>query len=447
MASLPAGPPTPLTLRSHRAGARFTCGAGRVVSAYVPSVVSVLTRHRDFRRLFGAELVVFGGDWFAVIPLMALLLDLTGRGLWGSLALAADTAVLALLLPYAGTVADRLDRRRILVTTSLAALVAVVVLLAVRSPGVAWLGPVAIGILGAAKAFYTPAALAALPNLVPQEDLSTANAIAGSAWGTMLVVGASLGGVMTVLVGPYACFLITAGCLLLATYLVWRIRAPMQAGRPAEPVPALRALREALGYIRRRPRVLSLVTVKSAVGVGNGLLATFPLLAAAFGAGPIGTGLLFAARGLGALAGPLLLRRVLLRRSWLLPGLAISMAGYGLAYLGVSVSPWFALTLGLVIVAHLAGGGNWTMSNYALQLEVPDELRGRVFATDMMIATLAISASLLVVGALVDVLELRVLIAGCASATLLYAIGWRLVTRRLNAPAAAPAGQPGAAGA
>lgn len=397
----------------------------------MPSVLSVLTRNRDFRRLFGAELVVFGGDWFAVIPLMALLLDLTGRGLWGSLALAADTLALALLLPYAGTVADRLDRRKILVVTSLAALLAVVVLLAVRSPGAVWLGPVAIGLLGAAKAFYTPAALAALPNLVPREDLSTANAIAGSAWGTMLVIGASLGGVMTALVGPYACFMITAGCLLAATYLVARIRTPMQTGRPAQPTPPMRALREALRYIRQRPRVLSLVTVKSAVGVGNGLLATFPLLAAAFAAGPMGTGFLFAARGLGALAGPLLLRRVLTHRSWLLPGLAISMAGYGVAYLGVAVSPWFALTLVLVMAAHLAGGGNWTMSNYALQLEVPDQLRGRVFATDMMIATLAISASLLVVGVLVDVLELRVLIACCASATLLYAIGWRLVTRRL----------------
>lgn len=409
---------------------RPCAGRSRVTSGYVPSVISVLTRQRDFRRLFLAELVVFGGDWFAVIPLMALLLELTGRGMWGSVALAADTGALALLLPYAGTVADRLDRRKILVTTSTIALVAVVVLLAVRSPGVAWLGPVAIGILGAAKAFYTPAALAALPNLVPREDLSTANAIAGSAWGTMLVVGASLGGLATALVGPYVCFLITAGCLLLATYLVWRIRRPMQADRTAPPARALTAQREALAYIRRHPRVLSLVTVKSAVGVGNGVLATFPLLAASFAVGPAGTGFLFAARGLGALVGPLLMRRVLGHRSWLLPGLAISMGGYGLAYLGVAVSPWYALTLVLVVVAHLAGGGNWTMSNFALQLEVPDALRGRVFATDMMLATLAISMSLLVVGMLVDVVLLPVLIACCASATLLYAVVWRLATRR-----------------
>jgi MFS family permease len=413
-------------------------------------VLSVLTRNRDFRRLFLAELVVFGGDWFAVIPLMELLLDLTGRGVWGSLALAADTAVLAVLLPYAGTVADRLDRRKILVATSLGALAAVVVLLAVRSPGLAWLGPVAIGVLGAAKAFYTPAALAAMPNLVPRADLSVANAVAGSAWGTMLVVGASLGGVMTALLGPYACFLITAACLLAATVLVWRIRAPMQAGRAGEPTPPLVALREALGYIRRRPRVLSLVTVKSAVGVGNGVLASFPLLAASFAAGPMGTGFLFAARGLGALVGPLLMRRVLAHRSWLLAGLAISMAGYGLAYLGVALSPWYALTLALVVVAHLAGGTNWTMSNFALQVEVPDQLRGRVFATDMMIATLAISVSLLVVGALVDLVELRVLIAGCGCATLLYAIGWRIGTRRQSladrAPSGPGSGEPAPAG-
>jgi MFS family permease len=407
----------------------------------VSPVLSVLTRHRDFRRLFLAELVVFGGDWFAVIPLMALLLELTGRGLWGSLALAADTALLALLLPYAGTVADRLDRRKVLVVTSLAALLAVVVLLAVRSPGVAWLGPVAIGLLGGAKAFYTPAALAALPNLVPPEDLSAANAIAGSAWGTMLVVGASLGGLMAAAVGPYACFVITAVCLLLATWLVWRIRTPMQAERTSEPTPALVALREALGYIRRHPRVLSLVTVKSAVGVGNGVLATFPLLAASFGLGPIGSGFLFAARGLGALVGPVLMRRVLARRSWLLPGLAVSMAAYGLAYLGVAVTPWYLLTLLLVAVAHISGGGNWMMSNFALQLEVPDALRGRVFATDMMIATLAISVSLVVIGALVDVVDVRVLVACCASATLVYAVGWRLATRRHDLPdhAAVPA--------
>jgi MFS family permease len=136
-------------------------------------------------------------------------------------------------------------------------------------------------------------------------------------------------------------------------------------------------------------------------------------------------------RGLGALIGPLLMRRVLAHRSWLLPGLAISMSAYGLSYLGVAASPWFALVLVLVFVAHLAGGTNWVISNFTLQGEVPDQLRGRVFATDMMIATLAISASQLVAGVLVDRMNTHLLIAACGAVTLVYALGWRLATRRL----------------
>src|SRR5690606_42082454 len=102
----------------------------------------------------------------------------------------------------------------------------------------------------------------------------------------------------------------------------------------------------------------------------------------------------------------------------------------------------YALTLRLVFVAHGAGGGGWTMRNFAVQLELPHELRGRVFAPDMMLATLAVSASLLIFGALIDVLDLRVLIASCASATLLYAVTWRLVTRRVDRRSPRPAGAP-----
>jgi MFS family permease len=405
-------------------------------------VLSVLTRNRDFRYLFLAELVVFGGDWFAMIPLVTLLQHLTGSGLPGALALAADTLVNALVLPFAGTLADRLDRRKIMIASNLAAILAISLLFLVGVHGLIWIGPVAIGLAAAAKACYTPAAGAALPNVVDPADLSAANALGGSAWGTMLVVGASLGGVLNAAVGPYACFGIALFCLAGSAALVFRVRRPMQADRAdhTQAARTLPAMVEALGYIRRHARVASLVTVKCAVGLGNGVLAVFPLLATVvFPVGSMGTGLLFAARGLGALVGPLLLRRVLTHRNWLLPGLAVSMAIYGLSYLGVSISPWFWLALVLVAVAHLAGGGNWVMSNYALQIEVPDHLRGRVFATDMMLATLAVSVSLLVVGALVDHVGARVLLAGCGLLTMLYGIGWRLATRRLMRTAESPA--------
>jgi len=400
----------------------------------VASTLSVLTRNRDFRNLFFAELVVFGADWFVMVPLLVLLPELTGSGVWGALVLAMDTGIVALLLPYTGTIADRVDRRKIMIVANLAALLGVLLLLGVHSGATAWLALVAIGTVAVAKAFYSPAAQAALPNVLEPAELAAGNAIAGSAWGTMTVVGASLGGVLTAAFGPYACFWIAAAFLVVAALLAGRIRRPLQVPRD-QTVPAPRtwaAISEALRYIGHRPRVLALVTVKSAVGLGNGVLTVFPLLAGLYGVGAIGTGLLFAVRGAGALAGPMLMRRVFGHRSWLLPGLALSMTGYGLSYVGVAFAPWFWLVLVLVFVAHLAGGGNWVLSNFALQGEVPDRLRGRVFATDMMLATLAVSVSQLVVAAMVDHVDAWIVLAGCGLTTVVYAIGWRIATRRLS---------------
>jgi MFS family permease len=395
-------------------------------------IFAVLRRNRDFRRLVAAELVMFGGDWFVMVPLLVLLPRLTGSGLWGGLVLAVDTGIQAVLLPFAGTIADRLDRRRIMLTANAAGVVAVLALLAVRSPGTAWIAPAAVAALAVAKAFYTPAATAALPNLVEPADLAAANAIAGSAWGTMTVVASSLGGVLAAHVGPYTCFAITAACLASATLLVRLVRRPMQVGLALAPARTFAAIGEALRYIRARPRVASLVTVKSGVGLGNGVLTTFPLLATAvFAVGPTGTGALFAARGLGVLIGPLLLRRVLAHRSWLLPGIAISMVAYGVAYVGVAAAPWFWLVVVLVALAHIGGGGNWAMSTFALQTEVPDTLRGRVFATDVMITMLAVTVSQLLVSVFVDHVNTRVLVACCGAVTVMYAIGWRLLTRRV----------------
>jgi MFS family permease len=396
--------------------------------------LSVVVGNRHFRRLFGAQLVVFGADWFVMVPLLVLLPKLTGSGVLGALVLAADTGIVALLLPFTGTVADRFDRRKIMTAANLATLVGVLLLFGVRTAGTAWLAPVAIATVAVGKAFYSPAAQAALPNVLEPEELAAGNAVAGSAWGTMTVVGASLGGLLSTRLGAYACFAVAAAALLGAAILASTIRRPLQAPRDGA-VPGQRtwhAIGEALRYIGQRPRVLALVTVKSAVGLGNGVLTVFPLLAGVYGVGAIGAGLLFAVRGAGALVGPMLTRRVLEHRAWLLPGLAVSMSTYGLGYLGVSLARWFPLVLVLVFVAHLAGGSNWVLSNYALQAVVPDRLRGRVFATDMMLATLAISVSQLAVAAVVDLVDERVVLAGCGLTTVSYAAVWSLATRRLR---------------
>ncbi|MGW5673368.1 MFS transporter, partial [Micromonospora sp. NPDC003776] len=154
--------------------------------------VSVLVRNRDFRNLFLAELVVFGADWFVMVPLLVLLPALTGSGVWGALVLAVDTGTTALLLPYTGTIADRFDRRKIMMVANLGALAGILLLLGVRDAGTAWLALVAIAAVAVAKAFYSPAAQAALPNVLDPADLAAGNAVAGSAWDSFPAVPAGL---------------------------------------------------------------------------------------------------------------------------------------------------------------------------------------------------------------------------------------------------------------
>jgi MFS family permease len=205
-----------------------------------------------------------------------LLNELTGKGIWGGLALGVETGVVALLLPYAGTIADRFDRKVIMVTANLGALAAVATLFAVRGSVAGPVALVAIALMAVAKAFYSPAANSAIPNLVDRKDLANAMAVSGTMWGTMAIVGSSLGGVVSGLLTPYHCFGIVGLGLVVAALLTWRIHRPMQEAVGDSGRPAFAAIREAMGYLRGEPSLLALVTVKSAVGLGNGVLTTFP---------------------------------------------------------------------------------------------------------------------------------------------------------------------------
>jgi predicted MFS family arabinose efflux permease len=401
--------------------------------------LDLLRREKDFRRTYLAQLIALGGDWFAIIPLLVLLPELTGTGLWGALVLAADTLVFALVGPYAGTLVDRLDRRRIIVVANTVAGLSALLLLLVRSEATAWIALVAIGLVAAAKAFAQPAASAAIPNLVEPQDLSTASVLNGASWGTMLAVGAALGGLVAGTLGTTVCFLLDAVLLLGAAALTASTRKPFSdpSTPPRERRPVRSDVAEAVGYARRERRVLALVTCKSGPAFGNGALSLFPLYgAAAFGLGPLGVGLMYSARGVGALVGPLLLRRRATDPARLYGVLAGSMAVFGLGYLALGVTGSFALVLVLLAVAHAGGGANWILSTYGLQATVPDALRGRVFSADYTLATLVIAGSQVAFGLLSEVVEARDLLAASGAVVLLYAGLWWAATRGLRRPAA-----------
>lgn len=402
------------------------------------TTLDLLRRAPDFRRTYLAALVSLGGDWFAVVPLLVLLPRLTGGGLAGALVLAADTAVFALLSPYAGTLADRLDRRRLLVVCDLLSAACVLLLLLVSSAGTAWLAVVAIGGVAAAKAFAQPASQAALPNLVERADLRLASVLTGTAWGSMLAVGAALGGLGAAVLGERACFLVDAASFLVSAGLVARCRRPFQQERAARPPGWRLGVAQAVRYARGEPRVLALLAAKPGVAFANGALVLFPLLTAeVFHVGGLGVGLLFAARGLGALLGPLLLGPRATTGQQVHRLLALSTAGCGLAYVAVGLAPAFWLALVLVTLGHVGGGANWTVSTYGLQSVVPDGVLGRVASADLMLVTLVVAANQVVAGLLSGAVDPRLLTSCFGAASVAYAAAWWARTARQARPAAA----------
>ncbi|HXH38550.1 MAG TPA: MFS transporter [Thermoanaerobaculia bacterium] len=397
--------------------------------------VRLLRHNRDFRLLYFGSLISLGGDWFLTVALLDLVLQLTGSATLASLMLLCQSLPIFLVTPIAGRAVDRLDRRKLMIVVDVMRAGACLLPLFARTPALlpfAYIGVIAISI---GSAYFEPASQAALPNIVAPEELSAANVLMGSTWGTMLAVGAAIGGAVTMRFGRDVSFVVDALSFLASAAILWRMRAQFAEERAVDHEhPALiESMRETLRYARAHPRVLALLTSKGGYGLGAGVVAMLSVFGKEiFHAGAFGIGLLFAARGLGALFGPFLIRAVGARRGDLqysLIGASIFLFGTGYMALGFSRS----LLAGSIAVfaAHLGGGAQWQTSTYGLQRETPDWIRGRVFGADWGFVTLTMSISSLAAGIAADRFGATIATAAVASVCILWALFWSVWTWRL----------------
>jgi predicted MFS family arabinose efflux permease len=396
--------------------------------------VELLRRNRDFRRLFVASVISLGGDWFLFVALGGLLLEATGKATAVGIMIFAQEVPVFLATPWAGWLADRLDRRRLMIVCDLARTVICASFLLV-GPDNLWLAYALLATLSIFAAVFDPASSAALPNVVDPEDLPTANALSGSLWGTMLAVGAAAGGVVATLFGPNAAFAVDAASFAVSALLLLGVhRAFSEPREHDEHIGITAAARETVRYAREDRRVWALVSVKFGFGAAAGVLALIAVFAKElFHAGDVGFGLLMAARGVGALIGPFVGHRLAGRgHRRLLPVIACSLATFGTGYALLGVTPTLWLAALAILIAHLGGGSQWVLSSYGLQRLVPDHIRGRIFAFDFALITLSLGVSSLIASTLADQIGPRpaVMIAGGIALT--WAGIWWLLTRSVR---------------
>ncbi len=365
------------------------------------AALRLLRRNPDFRNLYLASLISLGGDWFLLVALFGLALELTGSAISVSILIASQEIPFFLMSPVGGVLADRLNRKALMVVCDLARAVLVLGFLFVNDAGSLWIAYALLAVISSFAAVFDPASSAALPNLVEPRDLGPANALSGSLWGTMLAVGAALGGIVAAAFGRDAAFVIDAASFAISALLLARISRSFSADRSTETeTNVIRATVETVRYARRDHRVLALLTVKAGFGLAGGAIALIAVFALReFDAGDVGIGILMAGRGVGALIGPFLGRWLAGpqdRKLFWAISIALVVFGCGYALLGVMPTLWLAaLAVG---IGHLGGGAQWTLSSYGLQRVVPDRIRGRIFSFDFAMITLTFTISALVTG-------------------------------------------------
>jgi MFS family permease len=305
----------------------------------------------------------------------------------GLVGLATALPVVILALP-AGHLADRIDRKKILIWAQVEFILAGLALAALSY----WRGPVALvyAVLltrGAAQAYNNPARQALLPRLVPTEIFGNAVTWASSAFQIAAVVGPGLGGITIALEGgATGTYIISTVLTVLYLIALTQIRASggvssEAEGRPREKM-TLESLAAGLRFVRDTKVVLAAITLDLFAVLLGGATALLPIFAKdILHVGPDGLGWLRAAPSVGALMTALTIaHRPAMRRTG--PTLLFAVAGFGIATVVFGLSKSFWLSIVMLFVLGALDGISMIIRSTLVQLRTPDEMRGRVSAVN-----------------------------------------------------------------
>ena len=375
------------------------------------SYLRLVKTNRTYRRFWLAAFVSMFGEWFNTIALFLLILKYTDSELLLGILMAVRMGAFALMQPFFGLLADRVNRKKLMIITNLFQIVLALTFMGVDGPEDMWWMFTISGIMMALHGLYVTAERAALPNIVSQEDLATANALDSATWSAALCFGAFTGGLVVSQYGVNIAFIIDSITFLFATVMLIPLVVPQSFDKSSGGSVIKSSLRDIwLGQkrIKSEPRLLRIIFAKTSWNIaGGGLAGVYLVLAGnqiTFVGTALGFGIFFFARGIGTGIGPILARS-LFKDSTKWPkmvGLLIILSGFFYTLVGLSLGGPILLTLALVTLAHTASGGNWVLSTVLTQQWVEDEMRGRVFSTDMLLMSLGQVISTISAGFLIE---------------------------------------------
>jgi len=364
------------------------------------------------------DVVSFFGDWFNTIAMYAIVERLTGSPFALGLVFVTKMLPMGLAAPVAGLIADRFNRRRLMIGADFSRAVVVLGFLLINDSGDLPLLYTLAVLQVVIGSVFIPARSASIPNITTPRELVTANTLMAATWSTILALGAGLGGFATELFGEHSVFIIDSlsyvlsGLFLLRT-VIPQDTDPIERGRGIV-AQAITDIKDGWRQLRISPEIGRIVFAKATwVFAGGGLVFMLALLGGVMmpHAPAVGIGILFSVRGLGTGIGPILARRWFRDETVWPTLLGWCIAFSGVFYFAVAVSPWTSIVLVsvLVAIAHSSSGANWVLSSVLLQKRTVDQFRGRVFATELLLFTVVDAVSIVTAGILLQsgLLDLR----------------------------------------
>jgi MFS family permease len=372
-----------------------------------------LLRNSRFVRLWVGQGISFVGDAVSMVALVVLVVQITGS------AAAVGGALVARLLPtlaspLAGVLADRFDRRVILVASDLARAALVLGIVFARDLVVLY---GLVFLMGVVRTLFNPTVRAAFPSVVGGGDLTRANALISGTFSASTMVGPALGGLLVASLGVNAAFFLDAATYLLSAAFLSSI--PLARPQREETEGFGREVKAGIGYLARAPVPLAIVVgaFLTILTINITIPAEVFLAKETFSAGDTGYGLLVSVWGGGMVLGSALMA-ALGDRALLVPLYFLSIFAGALALAGTGLAPTFALALGALMVEGIATGIDNVATDTILQKQVPDAFLGRVFAVRFLSYSAGEALAYPLGGLIVDAIGPRstYLFAGIATA-------------------------------
>ena len=186
--------------------------------------IYLLTKNKDFQKLFYAKFITYMGDWFLTVPLLSIIYELTNSPLITSIVLVVQSAPYVILGSFGGYLADKFDRKVVIAISEFLSGCAVLLIMYSVSTENVLLILISFSLLGVVNSAYMPASDAALPNVVKRNNLPEANVLNFSTWGIAAGLGAGLGGFLSEFLSRNQLFTINFLSFMFSAFLVFLIK-------------------------------------------------------------------------------------------------------------------------------------------------------------------------------------------------------------------------------